>query len=163
MILENKSASFITQDNDYIIELNRRKSIFKPNYFICNITIKNIFGNIIISLDLSDLDIVNIMDNIYAFFEFGGSVMYSASAYNQNMNQYTFEFSVEQSSLLSLFDGTKSPTRDIFTIYSYNNGIMTKVISINMADSLDYFVNLLYDTFFEDTDPNIKQDKLGIY
>ena len=64
--MDTAYTTFITQDNDYIIELSKRRSIFSPNRVICNITFKNILGITILSLNISDIEIVNIIDNIYA-------------------------------------------------------------------------------------------------
>ena len=154
---------FITQDNDYILELSKHKSIFSPDRSICNITFKNIIGTKILSLNIPDITITNIIDNIFAYNEFGGNIicyMNATNADNSTLNSYYIGFSTEYD-----YDnlGIKIPnTKDIVTIYSYKDEIMIKIISFNVSDSLETLCNLLFDTFISDMDSDIKRYLFGI-
>ena len=153
---------FITQDNDYIIELSKKYSIFIPDRVICNITFKSILGNIILSLDIPDIEIVNIIDNIYAFYEFGGNIIYSLNSYNQDLISYSFGLSIEQPNSIETLIGENLYTKDIFSVYYYNNGEMKRILSFNVSDSLSTFVELLYNVFIDDIDEDIKKNILGL-
>lgn len=155
--------TFITQDNDYIIELSKRKSIFSSNRTICNITFKNNLGNIILSLNLSDIELVNIIDNIYAYAEFGGNIIYSIRNNNENNICYSIGISSEYFDDYSELGTicTKS-NRDIFTVYSYRDDSMIKLLQFNISDSLQYFCDLLYETFIEDIDDITRKEILGL-
>ena len=141
-------TTFITQDNAYIIDLSKRRSIFSPNRVICNITFKNILGITILSLNISDIEIVNIIDNIYAYNEFGGNIIYSINTESSDMTYYSIGFSTEQSNNL--------------TIYAYRNETMMKILSFDITNSLESFCNTLYDVFIEDIDPTTKKELLGL-
>ena len=112
--MDTAYTTFITQDNDYIIELSKRRSIFSPNRIICNITFKNILGITVLSLNISDIEIVNIIDNIYAYNEFGGNIIYSINTESSDMTYYSIGFSSEQSN--NFLNGLSFETKDILTI-----------------------------------------------
>ena len=63
--MDTAYTTFITQDNDYIIELSKRRSIFSPNRVICNITFKNILKTnatiIFISHRIDNMDLFDRM------------------------------------------------------------------------------------------------------
>ena len=123
--MDTAYTTFITQDNDYIIELSKRRSIFSPNRIICNITFKNILGIIILSLNISDIEIVNIIDNIYAYNEFRGNIIYSINTESSDMTYYSIGFSSEQSN-------------------NFLNGLS---LSSNPFNSLELYVIFFSDNF----------------
>ena len=159
-LMDTAYTTFITQDNDYIIELSKRRSIFSPNRIICNITFKNILGITILSLNISDIEIVNIIDNIYAYNEFGGNIIYSINVESSDMTHYFIGFSTEQSN--NFLNGLSFETKDILTIYAYRNETMMKILSFNVSNSLESFCNTLYDVFIEDIDSTTKKELLGL-
>ena len=158
--MDTAYTTFITQDNDYIIELSKRRSIFSPNRVICNITFKNILGITILSLNISDIEIVNIIDNIYAYNEFGGNIIYSINAESSDMTYYSIGFSTEQSN--NFLNELSFETKDILTIYAYRNETMMKILSFDITNSLESFCNTLYDVFIGDLDPTTKKELLGL-
>ena len=153
---------FITQDNDYIIELSKKISIFSSNRIICNITFKSILGNTILSLDIPDIEIVNIINNIYASFEFEGNIIYTLNSYNQDLISYSFGLSIEQPNSFETLIEENLYIKYIFSIYCYNNGEMKRILSFNISNSLSTFADLLYDTFINDIDEDTKKNILGL-
>ena len=153
---------FITQDNDYIIELSKKISIFSSNRIICNITFKSILGNTILSLDIPDIEIVNIINNIYASFEFEGNIIYTLNSYNQDLISYSFGLSIEQPNSFETLIEENLYIKYIFSIYCYNNGEMKRILSFNISNYLSTFADLLYDTFINDIDEDTKKNILGL-
>lgn len=154
---------FITQDNDYIIELSKKISIFSSNRIICNITFKSILGNTILSLDIPDIEIVNIIDNIYASFEFEGNIIYTLNSYNQDLISYSFGLSIiEQPNSFETLIEENLYIKYIFSVYCYNNGEMKRILSFNISNSLSTFADLLYNTFINDIDEDTKKNILGL-
>jgi hypothetical protein len=139
-------TTIITEDKDYIIEISKKSSIFNPERFMCNFTFKTPLNNIIVSINISDMDLLSFMDNYYFYYESGENIIYSFPLENTNMIIYSFGLSNESHQLPNM----NYCSEDIFSVYSYSNGNMNKIISFKVTYSSEEILNTLYEEFLED-------------
>ncbi len=156
-------ARIITEDNNYIIELERKTSIFQQGRALCNITFKNIYEKVIASINISDIEIVNFIDNFYAFYEVGSDIIYSFNPDSINNIVYSIGFNVLQNDRFNRMMN-EDYTKDFLTLYSYNSELEmnTKVLSFEITNSGEAIINLLYETFIEPNDTQMKKYLLNL-
>ena len=159
-----KSARLISQDNNYIIELNRKVSYLDNNRIICNIVFKTILEKEIASLNISDIEIINLIDNIYSFYELGQDIMYSFNINNSNCITYIIGLSIKNKEGYIIEGFNDSYTKDYLTLYSLNinNENLVKILSFEITDSIEILCNTLYDIFIEDIDEDRKKNILQL-
>ena len=157
----NNKVRIVTEDNNYIIELERKISIFQKDRALCNITFKNIYEKIIASINISDIEIVNFIDNFYAFYDIGSDIIYSFNPDSINNIIYSIGFNVLQNNDQFSFDNC---TKDICTLYSYNSQLETntKILSFEITNSAEMIINLLYETFIEPNDYQMQKYLLNL-
>lgn len=159
-----KSARLISQDNNYIIELNRKVSYLDNNRIICNIVFKTILEKEIASLNISDIEIINLIDNIYSFYELGQDIMYSFNINYSNCITYIIGLSIKNKEGYIIEGFNDSYTKDYLTLYSLNinNENLVKILSFEITDSIEILCNTLYDIFIEDIDEDRKKNILQL-
>ena len=143
MIYNNEKI--ITQDNNYIIELYKHLSIFN-HITLCTISFKSILNNPIISISIPNYEILNLADNLYAFYELGDSIDYIFNSLDNNLISYGFNLHVEKPTK----ENGYLTTRDIFTLYSICNNTKTIILNFEITNMIEEFCDKLYSIFIED-------------
>lgn len=145
---------FITQDNDYIIEFYLINNFFYSDRKIFNLVFKNILGNTLASINISDMNFFILFDTIYEFNEnneFNSDVISLVSI----EKDYTYFIGFDT---LITYDKNNIPSsKDIFTLYSYCDDIMIKVLSFDITDTLNYFLDLLVNIYYDNIDENLNE------
>lgn len=145
---------FITQDNDYIIEFYLINNFFYSDRKIFNLVFKNILGNTLASINISDMNFFILLDTIYEFNEnneFNSDVISLVSI----EKDYTYFIGFDT---LIIYDKNNIPSsKDIFTLYSYCDDIMIKVLSFDITDTLNYFLDLLVNIYYDNIDENLNE------
>lgn len=145
---------FITQDNDYIIEFYLINNFFYSDRKIFNLVFKNILGNTLASINISDMNFFILLDTIYEFNEnneFNSDVISLVSI----EKDYTYFIGFDT---LITYDKNNIPSsKDIFTLYSYCDDNMIKVLSFDITDTLNYFLDLLVNIYYDNIDENLNE------
>lgn len=136
--------TYMTENKDYLLELEYKATFFSSDRIICFITFKNNLGITIASIKFPDYELVNLIDNIYAYLSISDNIMYTLKSYNDiNGIIYSIGLSTEYS-----FNSFKR----YFTLYSYQDDTMIKILSFEITNTLDEFTDLLYEFFIESSD-----------
>ena len=135
-----KKEKYTTKNKDYNIEIIKKK-LYLDNNIMYIINIMDIFDNIIVQLNLSDIDILKLIDNIEYFSYNDIDIQYSC---NTNNITYIIEFSqlsIDNEYIHKLEDYY---SKDIITIYSFNGDIVTKLLYFDIDNCINNIIDILY-------------------
>lgn len=153
-----KTSTFITQDNSFIIELSRKDSslfqdINKSYKCFCILSFKNNIGTIIKQISMTDIEISILLDNIYFYLESGFDVNYYIKSHDTTGEEYIIQIFTE------LKEGgyKTNDCREFFKLSAYKNEVIVPVLQFDVSNTLPYLLNELYELCLEDsTDNNMK-------
>ena len=138
--------TFVTENKEYKFEFIKRKSFFNnTNIYICNIT--NNIGINILTFNISEIDLLNIIDNLNEFSSEDIDLYYSIS--NSNENIYIIEMKQLDIDPFLIYKIDDYLTKDIISINSYKDGRIIKIIQFDVSDNLNYLINLLQELYSE--------------
>lgn len=149
-IKKSNLSLFISMDNDYIIEFERKPFILWSTEtsfkYLCKFIFKNNLGITLFELITSEHDIFGLIENMYQFVEFG---MYDIGfTFNQNnttLNEFSFGF----------IRDNNDPNINYFKISEYNPIMETMInrVLIRLDDGYLFdFIYTIYKNFIEDID-----------
>lgn len=143
---DNYTLTFNTENQDYKIILSCKRSLFlSKDRFYVNITFMNNIDNIITSFNISDIELYNIIDNIETYINYEESIMYTISIEDYSFKSYTIELSTQYNDDLNNITNINNlEYKTIFNLYSYQYDSITKILSFDITNSLQYFLNTLY-------------------
>lgn len=127
--------TFYTMKKDYIIDIERKKSTFTDSYDMNKITIKNIFNNIILSINLSLDDVRLLFDTYYEFID----SHFTTTNIILNHNDLQFRYIIE-------FD-YNNYSKEI-NMKIYQNELLRLTIIFN-EDYLSEFLDKMYYMFVD--------------
>jgi hypothetical protein len=140
-------TTYTSENKDIILELNSKYTIFSKDRIICNIVFKNNIGTILANVKLPDYELINLIDNIYAFLYIQDNIMYTIRSYTDiDCKSYTVGLSTEYDLQYGFLNNT--PKRYI-SLYTYQDELMIKILSFEVTHTLDELTDLLYEYFIE--------------
>ena len=155
--------TYTTENKDIVLELTSKSTIFSKDRIFCNIVFKNNIGTVLADIKFPDYELINLIDNIYAFLYISNNIMYTLKSYNDiNGRIYSIGLSTEY-----LVDGIYNiPTNNFkrfLSLYSYQDDMMVKILSFEVTYTLDELTDLLYEVFIENNlSDEIKKEVLNL-
>ncbi len=153
--------SYITENRDIVLELNSKSTIFSKDRIICNIVFKNNIGTILADIKFPDYELINLIDNIYAFLDISDNIMYTLKSYNDiDCKIYSIGLSTEYNNPMEYYSPYDLNIKRYLSLYSFYEDTMIKILSFEVTHTLDELTDLLYEFFIdsclpEDTKKNI--------
>lgn len=137
--------TYIPDNKEYIIKFTKKKLILDKENYIYNIEILNMFNTTLLSINLSSVDMFNLIDNIEIFLNYDTDLMYSISNCNEmnyiiGLNQYYMDEDLVK-------DYNDFHSKDIMTIYSTDNEYVNKILSFEITNTSDKLFDTLVEIF----------------
>lgn len=136
--------------SEFVIELHRDDlKLFEGEFskYYCTLIVKNTIGVTICTIKTTDVEIVNLLDNIYFYCTYNQDTMYSFAMDNTSVI-YTI-------GLRSYKPYTSENIQNYLDIYSgvfIHDGRINKICSINITDKVYELCNKLYKAYVLDSD-----------
>lgn len=133
--------TFKTIDNNYIIEfIKKEKSFFNTSYeFTCIINFKNIYGTLLKSISLNNIELSKLLDNLQMYLMLDQSIyfhIYSPDGFGND--HYIIGLSTEYNDKILFW-------KNIFTLYGYYNESIIKILSFDISGNLDELIDNIYN------------------
>ena len=142
---------------EFTMELYRRDlSLFSGEFskYFCTIIIKNKIGVVIASIKTSDVEIVNLLDNIYFYLETKNDTMYSFA-----MDDQSVYYTVSLNTYIPYIDGIMDSTLNVkhymtffatrFTLVDSN---MKTLCRLDVTNKIEEICNKLYNAYVASSD-----------
>lgn len=144
-----KIRTFITQNKDYKIEFIKKENYlsFSSSKFIYVINFMNIYNTLIKSIILSDIEILILLDNLYAFIDMGKDLYMYLESKEYFCSFYVIKLGISE----EIYDNIKY-CKDIFILYNYYNKTFIPILQFEISDNIVEFMQIVYDMYFEDND-----------
>jgi len=152
--------TYTTENKDIVLELTSKTTIFSKDRIICNIVFKNNIGTVLADIKFPDYELINLIDNIYAFLYISDNIMYTLKSYNDINGRI---YSIGLSSEYTMRYNGDTYTRRYLSLYSYQDDMMIKILSFEVTNTLDELTDLLYEFFIENNlSDEIKKEVLNL-
>ena len=91
-----KIETFITQNKDYKIEFIKKENYlsFSSSQFIYTINFINMYGTIVKSITLNDIEILILLDNFYAFIDMNRDLYMYIESKDSSCSCYVIRLSI---------------------------------------------------------------------
>lgn len=134
------NIEYTTENKDYKLIINRTLSKFTNNY-IYTFKIYNIINTKLLEFNFSYIDLLNIIDIIEEFLSNDIDIYYSI---NCNNNIYIIGLYQLDTDVLLIHKLEDFYNKDIFSISTYNNDIIVKILSFEVTTTLKDILEILY-------------------
>lgn len=149
--------TYKSDNNEYTVELSKIDSIFSDRV-LCNLKFKDSIDNIVLDLTISEIDLLNMIDNIYE-----GLYLYDILYTFQTPNKDNITYSIgltsypNENNVNTVIDYLN--VRRYITIYKND---LYKVLTFEITNSLDQFCELLYDEYIDSLPDDKKKEILNL-
>ena len=136
---------------EFIIELYKKPlRLFSGEFskYFCSLIVKNKIGVTVATINTSEVEIANLLDNIYFYIECSQDTMYSFAIDGTNNKFYT----VGINKYLPYMDITPEDYIDIYSSIANSDVLMNKVARINVTNKLEELVTKLYNVYILNSD-----------
>ena len=137
--------TYIPDNKEYIIKFTKKKLILDQNQYIYNIEFFNMFNTKILSINLSQIDIFNLIDNLDIFLNYDTDLMYSVSSCNSENYIIGFSQFYMDEDLIKDFNDFHG--KDIVTIYTSKDEYINKILTFEISNSSDKLFDILVELY----------------
>lgn len=143
-----KIETFITQNKDYKIEFIKKENYlsFSSSQFIYTINFINMYGTIVKSITLNDIEILILLDNFYAFIDMNRDLYMYIESKDSSCSCYVIRLSISE----EISDNNIKYCKDTFILYNYHNEIFIPILQFEITDNIVEFMQKIYDIYYED-------------
>ena len=142
---------------EFTMELYRRDlSLFTGEFskYFCTIVIKNKIGVNIAAIKTSDVEIVNLLDNIYFYMETKSDTMYSFAMDNESVY-----YTISLNTYVPYIDGIMKDIPNVkhymvvyTTRFTQVDSSMKIICRMDITDKIEEICNRLYDAYVASSD-----------
>ena len=167
--MDNKPIVFRSQDSDIIIEFSKEKvnrtfsfaQSDTEDRYLYTMIFKNILGNILKVINVSDCEMYILLDNIYNFIYTNSESMSVSLSCKQSTGQF-FILSIDTSLIepelyanqfaVQLPFTRSTQRKNIFKLYQHYNETLISILSFEISNSIAEFANCIYEICIQGLD-----------
>ena len=150
-----------TSDNrEYTIDITSTPSLFQQDRVLCKLTFKDSINSPVLELTVSEMDILNLIDNIYAFLYTTTDILYTFQTPNKDNITYVIQLVSYQNTDINTIWNTN--IRRFLSVLSYKDDIMNKILTFEVTNSLDTLCDILYEETIEPIPDPLKKELLNL-